>query len=366
MHDVRVTGAAATSAFGRGLDALCAGVFAGRPAFRPVDRFPVDERRVKVGATLPDAADLATELTAVIGAACDRAGLDAVARARTPLLLAVHESPGLGRHAVPRPAGAYAAQVAEACGLAAAARAYTSACVAGTSALADAAAMIRAGHADRVVVAAGYLLESDQFALFDAGRALAKDGVVRPFSTGRTGMVLGDALAALVVESTSVAERAEPLGFIEGWGRAGDAYHVCQPKPDGDGLARAIEAALRRACLAPEHVGYVNAHGTGTPASDAAEAAALSRVFGAVRPPVSSTKSMLGHALEASGLLEIVITLAVLAEGRAPVNANYLGPDDDCDLDVVLDEPRTIAGRHALSINTAFGGANTAILVVGP
>jgi 3-oxoacyl-(acyl-carrier-protein) synthase len=140
---------------------------------------------------------------------------------------------------------------------------------------------------------------------------------------------------------------------------------VCQPRPDGTGLARAIDAALTQAGVAPAEIGYVNANGTGTVYSDSAESAALHRAFGPdVRAiPVSSTKSVHGHALEASGLLELVLTVLALRAGRLPVNAGYLGPDDACQLDVVVGEPRATDTRYALTINAAFGGANTALLV---
>ncbi|HEY2796056.1 MAG TPA: beta-ketoacyl synthase N-terminal-like domain-containing protein [Micromonosporaceae bacterium] len=361
MDAPRISAVAATSAFGRGVEALRDGVFSGRPAFRAVDRFPVETRRVRVAATMPDRPDLFAELVAAIDQACSDAALGRHERAGCMLLLAVHAQPTRSHTA-----GALATEVAAACGLAPASRAYTGACVAGTSALADAASMIRSGRAERVVVAAGYLVESDQFALFDAGRALSTDDAVRPFSAGRKGIVLGDAVAAVVLCSAD-ASRVE-LGFIAGWGRAGDAYHVCQPRPDGAGLAAAIGRALDRAAVGTAQVGYVNAHGTGTAQSDAAEAAALRAVFGRHTAPVSSTKSVHGHALEASGLLEVVVTLLALHERRLPVNAGFLERDADCDLNLILGRPapmseKTSAPDYALTINSAFGGANTAILV---
>ena len=217
------------------------------------------------------------------------------------------------------------------------------------------------------MVAAGYLVEADSFAMFDAGRSLAPDGQVRPFSTGRRGMLLGDGVAAVVLEAaaTAVHRDAPVLARLAGWGRSGDAYHVCQPRPDGSGLARAAGMALARAGADPAEVGYVNANGTGTPFSDAAEAAALRTALGphAELTPVSSTKSVHGHALEASGLVELVVTVLALRSGQLPVNAGYLGPDDECRLDLVLTPGREQRGRYALSLNAAFGGANTALLV---
>jgi 3-oxoacyl-(acyl-carrier-protein) synthase len=273
------------------------------------------------------------------------------------LLLAVHGHPGAGECAV---------ALAEQAGLAGAGRVYTGACVSASTAVFDAALMIGRG-ARRVVVAAGYLVESDQFALFDAGRAFAADGAVRPFSAGRQGLLLGDAVAAVVLESAAAGSERGHQAATEllGWGRAGDAYHPCQPAPDGRGLARAIESALVRADVSPHAIGYVNANATGTQLSDTAEAAALYRALGAAaaRVPISSTKAVHGHALEASGLLELVITVLCLQAGKLPVNAGYLAPDESCELDVILASPRSVSVPYALSLNSAFGGANTALLV---
>ncbi|MCW3815212.1 beta-ketoacyl-[acyl-carrier-protein] synthase family protein [Micromonospora sp. DR5-3] len=361
QEHLRITGVHALSALGRGADALLAGVLAGTPAFAPVRRFDTTGRRVTVAATLPDAGPLADELADAVDAACRAAGLDRTHRAGAALFLAVHGGPE-----VP----ALAANLARRCGLVDAHRVYTTACVSASTAVADAATLIARGDLDRVVVAAGYLVEPDQYALFDAGRAFAPDGAVRPFSTGRQGLLLGDGVAAVVLESASATagRGASPLATVRGWGRAGDAYHPCQPDPQGRGLARAVGAALRRAGLPAEALGYVNANATGTPYSDAAEAAALRRVFGdrAGRIPVSSTKSVHGHALEASGLLELVVTVLALRHGKLPVNAGFLGPDETCPLDVITDAPRPAATGHALTLNAAFGGANTALLVGVP
>jgi 3-oxoacyl-[acyl-carrier-protein] synthase II len=368
--DVLITGVAVLSAFGRGVGALGAGLDAAVPAFAPVTRFDVAGRRVGVAAALPGEPDLAAELAELVEEACDEAKLSVAERAGAPLFLAVHGDPRLARCAPgdrPRHGGsAFAAALAGGAGLGPP-RAYTSACVAASTAVADAAGRIARGEAARVVVAGGYLVEADQFALFDAGRALAADGMVRPFSAQRRGLLLGDGAGALVLESAAGARErgVTPTARLAGWGRAGDAYHPCQPHPGGRGMARAIAAALARAGIAPDEVGYVNAHGSGTPQSDAAEAAALHAALGAhaAAVPVSSTKALHGQALEASGVLELAVTLHALRGGRLPVNAGFLAPDEQCPLNLVLgDEPAASPG-HALTLNAAFGGANTALLL---
>ena len=369
---VVVTGTAVLSAYGPGTETLLAGVLSGRPAFAPVQRFDVSRRRVGAAAAAAGSPQLDAEVARVVREACDDAGLSAADRARTPLFLAIHGDPAAPRaEAAGRPAlgpEAFAAAAAHACGLAEQdLRCYMAACVAASSAIGDAAAAIARGRADRVVVAGGYLVEPDQFALFDAGRVLAGDGRVRPFSAGRRGLLLGDGVGAVVVESGEAARarRALPLARIAGWGRSGDAYHPCQPRPDGRGLARAITAALQRAGAAAADVGYVNAHGSGTAASDRAEASAIRLALGdaADTVPVSSTKSLHGQALEASGVLELIVTLLALRKGMLPVNAGYLGVDDECPLRLVLDEPLATDAELAISHNCAFGGANTAIVV---
>lgn len=367
---VAVTGMAAVTALGRGTGALGDAVFAGSTAFRPVTRFDVRGRRAGHAATLDAPAGLADELAGVAMEACRNAGLDAAARATCPLLLAVHADPALARSPDPGRAvggaAGHATALAARCGLGPAVRAYITGCVAASSAVIDAALMIRSGEAERVLVAAGYLVDADYFLTFDVGRALSPGDSVRSFSRGRDGMLLGDAVAAVLVESAEAAGRrgVPPLGLLAGWGRSGDAFHVCQPRPDGAGMARAVEAALRRAGLAPDRIDYVNGHGTGSLQSDAAETAALHRALGehGQRVPVSSTKSAHGHTLEASALLELIVTVLALRQGRLPVNAGFRHRDPDCALNLVL-APATTAAEYALSVNAAFGGANTALVV---
>ncbi|MGQ0840030.1 beta-ketoacyl synthase N-terminal-like domain-containing protein [Actinokineospora sp.] len=364
---VVISGLAVLSACGRGTEPLAAAVFEGVPAFGSVTRFDVSRRRATVAAENPLVTSLVEELALVIADAGERAGLTPAERADCPLLLAAHAEPSGVRSAAYQGAGALAAAVAAGAGLRRAPRAYTAGCVAASSAVADAATMVGSGRAERVVVAAGYLVDADYFALFDAGGALADDGRVRPFSAGRRGLLLGDAVVAVVVESAAAQRNrgARAVAELVGWGRAGDAHHVCRPRPDGVGLARAIRAALDRAGLTPADIGYINANGAGSVMADAAESAALRRAFGdrATEVPVSSTKSVHGHALEASALLELVATVLAVRERRLPVNAGFLGPDEDCPLNLVREPNRETPTRYALSLNSAFGGANTALLV---
>jgi 3-oxoacyl-[acyl-carrier-protein] synthase II len=156
---------------------------------------------------------------------------------------------------------------------------------------------------------------------------------------------------------------------VVGWGAATDAYHIAQPHPQGAGLAAAVRQALRHAGD-PDGtaVGYVNAHGTGTKYNDAAETRGLRDVFPerAESIPVSSTKSTTGHLLEAAGVVEFVITMLALTDGVLPPTAGFTRPDPECGLDCVPNRPRAVDLRRALTVNAAFGGANTALVLERP
>ena len=351
------TGLGVLSAFGAGLAPLTAAAARAETGFAEVTRFDVGRRGTRRAALLPDPPPLAGAVLGAVADACEQSELPFGA----PLLLALHSDLRTREVAEEVSKGSVAL------GLAGVTRVYTGACVAAATAVADAAALVVSGRYPRVVVAAGHLVEPGVFAAFDAGRALARDGQLRPFSTGRSGTLLGDAAAAVVVEAdTAAAARGvRPLARLAGWGRSGDAHHVCRPRPDGAGVVRAVRAALARAAVAPSEVGYVNANGTGSPMSDLAEARALREVFGRALGtlPVSSSKSVHGHALEASALLELAVTIGALDSGRLPVNAGWLGPDPELGLNLVLNPREDVRPRCALSLNSAFGGANTALLV---
>ncbi|GAA3808582.1 beta-ketoacyl-[acyl-carrier-protein] synthase family protein [Streptomyces phyllanthi] len=248
---------------------------------------------------------------------------------------------------------------------------FTNACVASAAAIIHACRLISSGRIDVAVCAGGYLVEEETFGKFDSGRALSRDGMVRPFSADRSGLLLGDGVAAVVLESAEHARRrgARPLTTVVGWGAATDAHHIAQPHPEGAGLARAARQALRLAGDPDAAaLGYVNAHGTGTKYNDGAETRGLRAVFPerAEAVPVSSTKSTTGHLLEAAGVVEFLITMLALTDGVLPPTAGFTRPDPECDLDCVPNRPRQADVRRALTVNAAFGGANTALVLERP
>jgi len=197
---------------------------------------------------------------------------------------------------------------------------------------------------------------------WEAMRVMAPD-TCRPFCKARRGMVLGEGGAMLVLEPL---ERARARGAriyaeIVGFGSSSDAHHLTQPTMEGP--SRAMRLALRDGGVAPEQIGYINAHGTGTPGNDPTETKAIRNVFGATadRISISSTKSMHGHALGAAGAIEAIATVMALKDGILPPTANFTEADPECDLDYIPNEPRKLQVEYALSNSFAFGGLNAVL-----
>jgi len=197
---------------------------------------------------------------------------------------------------------------------------------------------------------------------WEAMRVVSPD-TCRPFSKDRRGMILGEGAGMLVLEPLEAARArgARIHAEIVGFGMSADACHITQPSAEG--AARAMRAALRNANLSSEQIGYINAHGTATPANDPTETAAIRAVFGAHanKLAVSSTKSMHGHALGAAAALECIATLFALRDGVLPPTVNYTEPDPDCDLDVIPNQAREAQVEYAISNSFAFGGLNAVL-----
>jgi nodulation protein E len=262
-------------------------------------------------------------------------------------------------------ANAPASQITMDRGLRGPAFAVASACASSTHAIGLAFQMVRSGMADCAVTGgAEACITVGTIKGWEAMRVMAPD-VCRPFSKDRRGMVLGEGAAAIVIEPLEAARArgATILAEIVGFGMSADAKDLTSP--DQGGMVRAIEGALADAKLAPGDVQYVNAHGTGTTANDVAETSAIKQVFAAHagKLAVSSTKSMVGHALGASGALEFVATLMSVREGIVPPTIGYLGPDPACDLDYVPNQARAMPVDAALSNSFAFGGLNAVLAV---
>jgi nodulation protein E len=243
--------------------------------------------------------------------------------------------------------------------------AVSSACASATHAIGQAFQMVRAGAVDCALTGGTEACITPAVTKgWEAMRILADD-TCRPFSRNRSGLVLGEGAAIMVLESLSHARArgAEIIAEIAGFGMGADAGDLTSP--EADGMAGAMSMALADAGLAPDSVDYINAHGTGTTINDKIETSAVHAVFGAAARTLvmSSTKSMIGHALGASGALELVATVLAVRDGIVPPTMNYLGPDPDCDLDYAPNEARRRKVRAALSNSFAFGGLNAVLAV---
>lgn len=243
--------------------------------------------------------------------------------------------------------------------------AYTvsTACASANHAIGQAFWMVRSGMVDCALTGGSEAIFSYGFLkAWEAMRVVSPD-TCRPFSKNRSGLILGEGGAMLVLEAWDAARArgATIYGEIVGFGMSADAHHITQPSREGP--AAAMRACLDDAGFSPEAIGYINAHGTGTTANDVTETRAIRDVFGghADRLPVSSTKSLHGHALGAAGALEAVATVLALRDGFLPPTANYVEPDPECDLDAVPNQSRQQQVEGALSNSFAFGGLNAVL-----
>jgi 3-oxoacyl-[acyl-carrier-protein] synthase II len=198
--------------------------------------------------------------------------------------------------------------------------------------------------------------------------ALSREGMSRPFDLRRDGFVMGEGAAVLVLERAehAAARGAEVFARIAGYGASNDAFHITQPAEDGRGAADAMRSALADAGASPTDAGYLNAHGTGTPFNDKIETKAIKAVFNGAGtpPPISSTKSAIGHLLGAAGAVEAVVLVEAVRRGVLPPTLNYGEPDPECDLDYVPDGPREAPGLElAMSNSFGFGGQNACLAV---
>ncbi len=251
--------------------------------------------------------------------------------------------------------------------------AVVTACATGTNAIGEATEIIRRNQAD-VILAGGSEAAIIPIAMAGLGVMTALStypgdpkAASRPFDLNRDGFVMGEGAAVLVLEALEHAQarRAPILAEITGYGSSNDAYHISAPAENGAGAALCMRLALNDAELAPEQIDYINAHGTSTPLNDKSETAAIKTVFGerAYQIPVSSTKSMTGHLLGASGAVEALICTKVLLHQIIPPTINYETPDPDCDLDYVPNTCRTLAAQHVMSNSFGFGGHNATLII---
>jgi 3-oxoacyl-[acyl-carrier-protein] synthase II len=241
----------------------------------------------------------------------------------------------------------------------------SSACATGSHAIGEAKRMLERGEAD-VVVAGGTEAAITPLcvAAFRRMGALSREGVSRPFDARRDGFVMGEGAGVIVMERADHARArgAKILGYVVGYGASNDAFHMTQPDAEGRGAEKAMRAALADAGVTTDQIGYINAHGTSTPFNDRIETRAIHAVFNGGHPPVSSTKSAIGHLLGAAGAVEAVAVLGALQRGLLPPTLNFSEADPDCDLDYIPDGPREAPDiEFALSNSFGFGGQNACL-----
>lgn len=398
---VVVTGLGAVSAYGWSFDALWNGARSGRTAIGPFDRFDSTSHRTHLAAQVPAPPEGAPKVsTGAAGRRLSLADLFALASTDEALRQAGLDPPspdvevgvyfgsstgGMwegerfferyartgGRRFLHRllesqqyngPGDAVARHV----GATGPVETVSSACASSSMAIGLAVQALRRGEVDVAVAGGSDSLCEITYGGFNALRSVDPEAS-RPFRTERAGLSLGEGAAVLVLESAehAAARGARALAEVRGAAATCDAHHMTAPEPGGMGAAAALRAALEDAGLDPEALDFVNAHGTGTPLNDAAEAKALHAVLGskAARLPVTSTKALVGHLLGSAGCIEAAITVRCLVEREVHPMPAGGEADPSCDLDLVLGEPRALERcEHAASINLAFGGANAALV----
>jgi 3-oxoacyl-[acyl-carrier-protein] synthase II len=391
-HRVAIVGVGIISPLGRGLEATLPILRAGQDCITPVLGFSAKECRCKTAGQVPDEALAPVrQKTRHVGrlhrASHMMIGALEEALAQNPKfkpeLTVIGTTSGgmsfgqdyyrsLSRHKTlrrsPRWVSNYPPQKAvidahDAFEISAPCQIIANACASGTNAIGHAFACIRAGRYQRILTGGYDAISELVFVGFDSLQAATPEKC-RPFDRGRTGMVLGEGAAILLLENYEDAQTrgANILGEIIGYGISTDNHHLTQPDPSGIGPRSAMEQALESAAMQTGDVDYINAHGTATPFNDAAEGKAISELFGR-RVPVSSTKSMMGHSLGAAGAIEAVFCLLALQHQFLPANINFREPDVDVDLNIVANKARDASIRTVLSNSFGFGGTNASILM---
>ena len=407
MRRVVVTGIAAVTPFGIGKDALWEGIANGRSGVRRITRFDASDLASQIAGEVPDFDPLQfmdrkdarrmDRFTQFAVAAASLALADAGLDKKVPLgdRAGVLIGSGIGgletledqcRMLITRGANRVspffvpmmiadmaAGQVSIQFGAKGHNACTVTACCSGSHSIGDAFRVIQRGDAD-VMISGG--AEAPLVKLAMAGFCSAKtlstrndepEKACRPFDANRDGFIMGEGSGIVILEELEHARGrgARIYGELVGYGATGDAYHITTPAPEGDGAARAMEAALKDAGLSVDQVDYINAHGTSTEYNDYFETIAIKRVFGekAAKLPISSTKSMIGHLLGAAGGAELITCLLAMEHGLIPPTINYEEPDPRCDLDYVPNVGRKADLQVIMSNSFGFGGHN-AVLVI--
>ncbi len=387
MRRVAVTGLGAVSPFGAGVKAYWNGLSAGVCAIRPVTLVETEGFRCRIAAEVPDGIGGSPRRTradrfalAAAREALEDAGLSCAERAEAALVVGAvgggmleaevwywerFRGGGPTSRRAPRSTlpFSHADVLGNVLGLEGPRETLVTACSSGAASLALAADLVADGVVTTAIAGGVDALTRICFMGFNALKLLGPEPC-RPFDRDRRGMSIGEGAAFVVLEELEKARArgARIYAALAGHGLTTDAYHVTSPHPEGEGMVRAMKAALERARLAPAAVGYANAHGTATPQNDRIEARAIREVFGAGRLLISSTKSMIGHTMAAAGALEAVATILALVHEVVPPTANLATTDPDVAFDCVPRVAREAAIEYAISNSFGFGGQNVTLL----
>jgi len=393
-----VTGAGIITSLGAGWTKNAEGFRAGRTALRPVTLFDVSRQRVKIAGQVDLPSELPpTQLNERAKHRMDRASRlllhaaheawrqagwqpvqnlplvlgttgggmslgEAMYRQATAIPYSRRRQPTRVVHYQPQ---RQAIDLAEALGFSGPITIIANACASGANAVGHAWELLRRGYAERALAGGYEGLSQLIFSGFDSLQALSPTEC-RPFDAHRDGLALGEGAAVVALETLEAANRrgAQIIAEIAGYGAVTDCHHLTQPHPQGNAAFAAMTAACKNARVCPGQIGYVNAHGTGTPLNDAAEAMALNRWAGADARtlPVSSTKASIGHLLGAAGAVEVVICLMALSEHWLPPTSTLRTPEPACAFPIVRN-PVDAKAEYALTNSFGFGGANASLIL---
>jgi len=380
VDDVVVTGLGMITPLGADAAGSWRSIVAGRSGIRPITSFSTDPYQIKLGSTIdralvPTGQDPALAFAvAAAREALEDAGLEpaAVGLSLGTNMGSITELESLCRSGFDDSAAAersrlgdLAYRLARGLGLAGPVVTASGACASAAAAMGLALDLLRSGRAEAVLAGGTDVLSEFKFSGHHMVGSMTRE-IVRPFDLNRSGMLLGEGAAFLVLESPrrAAARGARVHARFAGYGLSNDAHHLTAPDESGAGAALAITAALRDAGAAGDEVDYVNAHGTATRLNDVMEARALRLALGerAATVPCSSIKSMVGHLLGAASAVEAVATVLAIREGVIPPTINHETPDPDCDIDCVPGAARRATVNLAISNSFGFGGVNACLV----
>lgn len=353
---------------GEGVDVFWRGLCNGTNIIKPIKSFNTNGHKCNVGGEIPGF-ETGDRCTKIFSLACEQAIADSGIVFRSEMIGLSFGSilAGIGSRGKDYFSNYTSGVVAERWNLCGPNICVNTACSSGADAVGLAFNEILAGRINIMVAGAADLLSEFVFQGFSALDALTKDGLVRPFDKNRTGLALSEGAGVLILEEKAHAQKrsAKIYAELKGFASCSDAYHLVRPQPDGEGLSMVISQAIANAEIKLSDLGFINAHGTGTIYNDAIETKAIKRSFGEFSSSIkiTSIKSMIGHALGASSVIEIISCIKAMESNTIPPTINYQTSDPECDLDYVFNKAIKKDLKFGMCLSAGFGGQNSAILL---